>query len=553
MSIELDYMEEYSSDALAQGAYPSSDVWTADLLNENCSNISDWTDGDIAPCVSSVAPAGQFQFDTNASAAPNAYARRYRTITSPPNRFVIKIRTYFDVLGTTNTADHFALDYGTATWRFIANFATNGLFIVDQAGGAGNEVGSNLVKHGVSAAWQIWEFHVDKSGGEANATVEVFLDGVSKGTFDCDREIAGTNGRIDLIQYGYTTNDMLSHIDYVQAGNLNLQCYSESSIKVQGSYSLKGIARITGSLNDYLQRAVSPTINLTDIIGNKLYIRASRTGSNIKIGIKDSGGVWTEITPNIATANVWQGVDWNISAVSNVNKDVINTIRVTIINASATNTFYLDNMFATAWGKTFSESISLSDSYSRLCSWFRTFIESISLADTLQKKPAKTFSEAIVLSDVLLKKILKTFTESITLTDIYSRLWSIYRTFTETLNLADSLIKKPIKTFIESLHLADTLIKRPAKIFTETITLADTLKKRAHRIFTETLSLTDTVSKKAVKTFLETLHLQDRYSRVVSWYRTFTEKITLIDTVKKVKSNLVQLWKKLMNLFDIEG
>ncbi|GAH82778.1 unnamed protein product [marine sediment metagenome] len=68
-------------------------------------------------------------------------------------------------------------------------------------------------------------------------------------------------------------------------------------------------------------------------------------------------------------------------------------------------------------------------------------------------------------------------TESITLSDVYSRVWTIYRTFSETLNLTDTLIKKPIKTFIESLHLADTLIKRPAKVFTEEITLADTVLK----------------------------------------------------------------------------
>lgn len=212
-------------------------------------------------------------------------------------------------------------------------------------------------------------------------------------------------------------------------------------------------------------------------------------------------------------------------------------LRVWSIYRTFTESISLSDVYLRLWSiyRTFRETITLSDLYSRVWTRFRTFIENISLADTLQKKPAKIF------------------TESITLTDFYSRVWSIYRTFTETLSLADTLIKKPIKTFIENLHLADTLIKRPAKIFSERITLADTLKKRVHRIFTETLSLTDTVSKKAVKTFLETLHLQDRYTRVVSWYRTFTEKITLIDTVKKVKSNLVQLFKKLMNLFDIEG
>ena len=52
-------------------------------------------------------------------------------------------------------------------------------------------------------------------------------------------------------------------------------------------------------------------------------IRSTRTGSNIKIGIHDTGGTTTEITPNITNANAYQTVTWDISGVSNANKDAI--------------------------------------------------------------------------------------------------------------------------------------------------------------------------------------------------------------------------------------
>ena len=117
--------------------------------------------------------------------------------------------------------------------------------------------------------------------------------------------------------------------------------YSEATIKQEGSYSLKGIAPITTSLNKTLTRTVSPTINLTDKTIIKFDIRASRTGANIKIGIHDSGGTTTEITPTIVTADTWQTVVWDISAVANA----IDSIIVTIVNADAENTFYIDNMF----------------------------------------------------------------------------------------------------------------------------------------------------------------------------------------------------------------
>ncbi|MCK4521956.1 MAG: hypothetical protein KAU20_05245, partial [Nanoarchaeota archaeon] len=70
----------------------------------------------------------------------------------------------------------------------------------------------------------------------------------------------------------------------------NLQCYSESTIKQQGSYSLKAIAKQTDSLNDNLTRTVSPTINLSGKDSIKLDARANRTGSNFKISLHNSGG-----------------------------------------------------------------------------------------------------------------------------------------------------------------------------------------------------------------------------------------------------------------------
>ncbi|MCK4522139.1 MAG: discoidin domain-containing protein, partial [Nanoarchaeota archaeon] len=135
--------------------------------------------------------------------------------------------------------------------------------------------------------------------------------------------------------------------DYVYTGVSppNLQSYS-STIKQQGSYSLKAIALQTDSLSDTLTKTVSPTKDLTGKNIIKLDARASRTGSNFKIGIHDSGGTTTEHTVNIASANIWQTETWDISGVSSSNKDAIDQIKITILNAGADNTFYIDNMYA---------------------------------------------------------------------------------------------------------------------------------------------------------------------------------------------------------------
>ena len=124
----------------------------------------------------------------------------------------------------------------------------------------------------------------------------------------------------------------------------DLQSYSESTIKTQGSYSLKGVAT-TDALNKTLTYTLGSPVDLSGIDTLRLDIRSSRTGSNIKVGIHDSGGTTTETTPNITDANTWQTVVWDISAVADADKDAIDSIIITIANADAGNTFYIDNFF----------------------------------------------------------------------------------------------------------------------------------------------------------------------------------------------------------------
>jgi len=125
-----------------------------------------------------------------------------------------------------------------------------------------------------------------------------------------------------------------------------LLVYSESNIKKEGSYSLKIVAAQTTSLNERLGHYLSPTFNLAGQTDIKFWVRASRTGSNFKLGFHDSGGTTTEVTPNITSADTWQEVTLDISAVTDANKDALNSIILTITNADAENTIYLDYMRA---------------------------------------------------------------------------------------------------------------------------------------------------------------------------------------------------------------
>jgi len=50
-----------------------------------------------------------------------------------------------------------------------------------------------------------------------------------------------------------------------------------------------------------------------------------------------------ELTPNIVVANQWQTINWSLSTLSESEKAVISGLRIRVVEASAINTFYVDN------------------------------------------------------------------------------------------------------------------------------------------------------------------------------------------------------------------
>lgn len=200
------------------GGSPAVD-W--DLLDEDCVEISDWTDQDSDTAVSEVSPAGQFRFDTNTGAAGNAIARRMKDVGSTPNTFTVEVKVYHDEIGTNANDDIFQVETHQADEYLCAVFASDGLFIRD-TGSGDTEIGTNLVKESGSAEWQIWWFLVTFTGVTGAGTCDVYLDDSTHnrekvGTgINCSKEAVVVDGEIHLFQAGITTNDMVSHVDYIK-------------------------------------------------------------------------------------------------------------------------------------------------------------------------------------------------------------------------------------------------------------------------------------------------------------------------------------------------
>ena len=67
--------------------------------------------------------------------------------------------------------------------------------------------------------WHEWTFDIDAST-PASATCDVYLDGeLEEEGVDCSDETAGTDGTVDLTQFGYNTANRLSYVNAIRLGD----------------------------------------------------------------------------------------------------------------------------------------------------------------------------------------------------------------------------------------------------------------------------------------------------------------------------------------------
>ena len=278
-------MMEYASDALAQAAYVSSDGYGSDILTGGTASAD------------SIYGAGQ-EAD---KACDNNEATNWHAATPPsfPNWWkydlgvaVTKIVTKLRIKPKTGRVKDFTLQ------------------------GSNNDSDWTVIHTGQHANNATWEDYI-------------FINTTAYRYYKI------------VISNNWTAETSIGEIEMIEA---NLQSYF-STTKTQGTYALKCVAVKDDSLADTIYHTFSPAIDLTDKTQIKLDTRATITGQNFTVKIHDSGGTTTTHAVTIADTSVYQTDTWDISGVSNANKDAIDQILIEIDNADTPNTFYLDNVY----------------------------------------------------------------------------------------------------------------------------------------------------------------------------------------------------------------
>lgn len=312
--VELDYME-YASNALAQAAYVTND--TAETIDQSFTGATGHRAlGDLGGY--EYRQAQSFQL-SGALTVTAIELRNGVTGGSPSGNWTIRIET--DNAGApsgtlANVNASVSVTPPAADANVKGSFATP--FTL-----SGSTLYWIVVRCNDQSNDNFWGLEGDEAGGYSSGSSKTSSDGGSSWGAD--------NG--DTYFKLYTSSP-------------SLQSYSESSIKTQGTYSLKFVGLITSSLNKTLTRTISVPIDLSGLQSIDFDVRASRTGSNFKIGFHDAGGTTTEHTPDILVADTFQSETVDLSTVADADKNAIDSIIITITDADAENTGYIDNIIA---------------------------------------------------------------------------------------------------------------------------------------------------------------------------------------------------------------
>lgn len=314
----LDYME-YSSDSLARAAYVSSSGLT-DVLGQNYTGADVITNalgyggyGAVSQSftVSTTQLLSKVALELKIQAGSPTYNITCELQTNaagyPSNTALATSSTILNGTSVTSSYAYYDFLFDNVTisastiyhivWKTSTQDSSNYFVIHTKAGGAGYTSGESYSDSGTGTDWST---------------------------------PARDNGDLNFKQY-YST--------------YNLEAFSEATIKQQGLTSLKCIAKTPSGASCTLTRTIAVPIDLSSASQFNFDIYASRTGCNISIGIHDAGGTTTSIVPTISTVNTWMTQTVDLSSVAVANKDAIDSIIITILNADADNTFYIDNMY----------------------------------------------------------------------------------------------------------------------------------------------------------------------------------------------------------------
>jgi len=213
----------------AAGSFSGPYMSNGSLLDIECVSGADpgldgWADEDFGtgestavtnePVADSVPTAWKMDSGADTGVERAVRTKDIGSIESLGNTVIVSLKLYCDLIGTHSNGDYQYIGINRSDCRTMIEFASDGLWYY---------TGAEYLNAGdcvVEDTWQEWTFVVHYGSGVANATMDVYIDDVlTYSGLDVSYTRVDTDGKIALIQYGNTTANQLTYIDYIKIGD----------------------------------------------------------------------------------------------------------------------------------------------------------------------------------------------------------------------------------------------------------------------------------------------------------------------------------------------
>jgi hypothetical protein len=137
--------------------------------------------------------------------------------------------------------------------------------------------------------------------------------------------------------------------------------------------------------------------------------------------------------------------------------------------------------------------------------------------------------------DIPVTKILtaiRSFIETITNTESFSRIAVAHRTLIDSISHSETLLIKYIKTFTETINHSEVLsrILTAIRTLTDEITHTDSVIQSITKNLTEAMTLTASLTKSTIKNIANAISMTERFANIRYYVRTLTETLNVSET-----------------------
>lgn len=167
-------------------------------------------------------------------------------------------------------------------------------------------------------------------GGGAGGSIKIFANTLTIGT-NLISASAGSAGTSTNGSAGGSGGDGRIYINYLSS--LSGSTSSPSSSSLQSDLF---------SLNNTISK--SGLYNLVNSPVLRFWIRSNLSGQNLRLQFGESTNSEQTYDITVNSANTWEQKTWNISSISNSNKDAVTKFAFLVTNANKNQTFYFDDI-----------------------------------------------------------------------------------------------------------------------------------------------------------------------------------------------------------------